>query len=82
MSKLEEIKKNKVIAVIRAETPEKALEFAEGCIKGGLKLIEVTFSFPEAELVIAELSKTDGVLVGAGIIQLLICGTLVLPYPF
>jgi 2-dehydro-3-deoxyphosphogluconate aldolase/(4S)-4-hydroxy-2-oxoglutarate aldolase len=60
------IKKNKVIAVIRAETPDKALEFGEGCIKGGLKLIEVTFSFPEAELVIAELSKIDGVLVGAG----------------
>lgn len=66
MSKLEEIKKNKVIAVIRAETPEKALEFGEGCIKGGLKLIEVTFSFPGAQTVIAELSKIEGVLVGAG----------------
>lgn len=66
MSTLEEIKKNKVIAVIRAETPDKALEFGEGCIKGGLKLIEVTFSFPRAEGVIEELSKIDGVLVGAG----------------
>ncbi|MCK5392583.1 MAG: bifunctional 4-hydroxy-2-oxoglutarate aldolase/2-dehydro-3-deoxy-phosphogluconate aldolase [Deltaproteobacteria bacterium] len=66
MSTLEEIKKNKVIAVIRAETPDKALEFGEGCIKGGLKLIEVTFSFPRAEGVIAELSKIEGVLVGAG----------------
>ena len=63
---LQEIKKNKVIAVIRAETPDKALEFAEGCIKGGLKLIEVTFSFLRAERVIAELSKTDDVIVGAG----------------
>ncbi|MCK5709722.1 MAG: bifunctional 4-hydroxy-2-oxoglutarate aldolase/2-dehydro-3-deoxy-phosphogluconate aldolase, partial [Deltaproteobacteria bacterium] len=66
VSKLEEIKKNKVIAVIRAETPDKALEFGEGCIKGGLKLIEVTFSFPGAQTVIAELSKIEGVLVGAG----------------
>ncbi len=66
MSTLEEIKKNKVIAVIRAETPDKALEFGEGCIKGGLKLIEVTFSFPRAERVIAELSKIEGVVVGAG----------------
>ena len=66
MSTLEEIKKNKVIAVIRAETPDKALEFGEGCIKGGLKLIEVTFSFPGAQTVIAELSKIEGVLVGAG----------------
>ncbi len=66
MSTLEEIKRNKVIAVIRAETPQKALEFGEGCIKGGLKLIEVTFSFPGAQTVIAELSKTQGILVGAG----------------
>jgi len=66
VSTLEEIKRNKVIAVIRAETPEKALEFGEGCIKGGLKLIEVTFSFPGAQTVIAELSKTEGILVGAG----------------
>ena len=66
VSTLEEIKKNKVIAVIRAETPDKALEFGEGCIKGGLKLIEITFSFPRAERVIAELSKIDGVLIGAG----------------
>jgi 2-dehydro-3-deoxyphosphogluconate aldolase/(4S)-4-hydroxy-2-oxoglutarate aldolase len=66
VSTLEEIKKNKVIAVIRAETPDKALEFGRGCIEGGLKLIEVTFSFPGAERVIAELSKTDGILVGAG----------------
>jgi len=63
---LEEIKKNKVIAVIRAETPDKALEFARGCIEGGLKLIEVTFSFPRVERVIAELSKIEGVLIGAG----------------
>jgi len=65
---LEEIKKNKVIAVIRAETPDKALEFGRGCIEGGLKLIEVTFSFPRAERVISELSKIDGVQVGAGTI--------------
>lgn len=63
---LEEIKKNKVIAVIRAETPDMALEFAKGCIEGGIKLIEVTFSFPRVERIIAELSKINGVLIGAG----------------
>jgi len=66
MNTLEEIKKNRVIAVIRAETSDKALEFAEGCIEGGLNLIEVTFSFPRVERVIAELSRIDGVFVGAG----------------
>ena len=66
MDTLEEIKRNKVIAVIRAETPDKALEFAKGCIEGGLKVIEVTLSFPRVERVIAELSKIEGILVGAG----------------
>jgi 2-dehydro-3-deoxyphosphogluconate aldolase/(4S)-4-hydroxy-2-oxoglutarate aldolase len=63
---LEEIKKNKVIAVIRADIPDVALEFARGCIEGGIKVIEITFSFPRAERVIAELCKIDGVIVGAG----------------
>lgn len=62
----EDIKKQKVIAVIRAENGDKALEFSEGCIEGGIGLIEVTFSFPEAERVISELSKLDGIGVGAG----------------
>lgn len=35
-------------------------------MRGGLKLIEVTLSFPEAEAVISELSRRVGILVGAG----------------
>ena len=66
MNTLEEIKENKVIAVIRAETPDKAMEFAEGCIRGGIKLIEITFSFPRVERVIVELSKNNDVIIGAG----------------
>ncbi|MEM7009503.1 MAG: bifunctional 4-hydroxy-2-oxoglutarate aldolase/2-dehydro-3-deoxy-phosphogluconate aldolase [Thermodesulfobacteriota bacterium] len=63
---LELIKKHKVIAVIRAETPDAALEFARGCIEGGIKLVEVTFSFSRVERVIAELSKIDDITIGAG----------------
>ncbi len=66
MGTLEEIKKNKVIAVIRAETPDIALEFARGCIDGGIKVIEVTFSFSRVERIITELSKSEDVFVGAG----------------
>ena len=62
----EEIKRQKVIAVIRAENGDKAMEFVEGAIEGGIGLIEVTFSFPEAERVITELSKVRGITVGAG----------------
>jgi 2-dehydro-3-deoxyphosphogluconate aldolase/(4S)-4-hydroxy-2-oxoglutarate aldolase len=63
---LEAIRKNRVFAVIRAENVESALEFAEGCIRGGIRLIEITFSFPGAEEAIAALSGRVGVLVGAG----------------
>ena len=61
---LEVIRKHKVFAVIRAENVESALDFAEGCIKGGLRLIEITFSFPGAEEAISALSGRLGVLVG------------------
>jgi 2-dehydro-3-deoxyphosphogluconate aldolase/(4S)-4-hydroxy-2-oxoglutarate aldolase len=63
---LEAISMHKVFAVIRAENAESALDFAEGCIKGGLRLIEITFSFPGAEEAISALSGRLGVLVGAG----------------
>ncbi len=43
------IRKNKVFAVIRAEDTENAIRFADACIEGGLKLIEITFSFPGAD---------------------------------
>lgn len=66
MRTLEEINNHKVIAVIRAETPDIALEFAKGCVDGGIKIIEVTFSFSRVERVIAELAKIDDILVGAG----------------
>lgn len=63
---LELIKKNKIFAVIRADSPEEALDFAEGCIAGGLRLIEITFSFPGAEEVMSELSGREGIITGAG----------------
>ena len=66
MSAIEEIKRQKVIAVIRAESADKALEFAEGCIEGGIGLLEVTFSFPGADRVIKELSGVSGITLGAG----------------
>lgn len=66
MNFMDVVRKNKVFAVIRADDSAKALEFAESCIEGGLKLIEITFSFPGAETVIRELGKNDDIFVGAG----------------
>jgi 2-dehydro-3-deoxyphosphogluconate aldolase/(4S)-4-hydroxy-2-oxoglutarate aldolase len=60
------VKKNRIFAVIRACDSLTALRFAEACIEGGLRLIEVTFSFHGAEEVVSRLSDRKGVLVGAG----------------
>jgi 2-dehydro-3-deoxyphosphogluconate aldolase/(4S)-4-hydroxy-2-oxoglutarate aldolase len=66
MNSMDFVKKNRVLAVIHAENPENALRLAEACIEGGLKLIEITFSFPGAEEVIEKLSKINDILTGAG----------------
>lgn len=63
---LESIKNNKVLAVIRANSVTDAYDLAQACIDGGLKLIEITFSFPKSDKVITKLSKQKGIQVGAG----------------
>lgn len=58
-----------VIAVVRAETPEKAVKVADALIDGGITGMELTYSVPHADSVIAELvAKYEGtdVVVGAG----------------
>ncbi|WP_047998590.1 bifunctional 4-hydroxy-2-oxoglutarate aldolase/2-dehydro-3-deoxy-phosphogluconate aldolase [Lactiplantibacillus herbarum] len=58
-----------VIAVVRGNTPEQATKTSEAAIKGGVKGIELTFTVPHADQVIAGLSEkfagTDAV-IGAG----------------
>ncbi len=66
MKVLEALKKYKVVSVIRAEDAIKAREMAEACICGGIKLIEITFSFPNVEDVLADLVAKKDCLVGAG----------------
>ena len=66
MKVLEALTKYKVVSVIRAEDAKKAREMAEACIYGGIKLIEITFSFPNAEDVIADLVEKKDCLIGAG----------------
>lgn len=60
------VEASRVFAVIRAEEPGRALECAQACIDGGIKLIEVTFSFDGAEKVLAELSRRGKAHIGAG----------------
>jgi len=58
-----------VVAVVRAESEEEALNIAKACIEGGISAIEITFTVPGADKVIASLKKafsSDELIVGAG----------------
>jgi len=66
MKLIDRIERYKLMVAVRTNTPENAYKAAEACIKGGVKLIEITFSVPEAEEVIKKLSSNNTVTVGAG----------------
>ncbi|OJU42240.1 MAG: 2-dehydro-3-deoxyphosphogluconate aldolase [Microbacterium sp. 69-10] len=57
-----------VLAVLRAPSPESALEAADAIIRGGIPGIEVTYSTPDAPTVIRELIARhgDAAYIGAG----------------
>jgi 2-dehydro-3-deoxyphosphogluconate aldolase/(4S)-4-hydroxy-2-oxoglutarate aldolase len=57
-----------VLAVLRAPSPEQALDAAEAIIRGGIPGIEVTYSTPDAPAVIRELIARhgDAAYIGAG----------------
>ncbi len=57
-----------VVAVIRADTAEAAVQMSEACIAGGLNNIEVTFTTPDADQAIKILAKKygDKAVIGAG----------------
>jgi 2-dehydro-3-deoxyphosphogluconate aldolase/(4S)-4-hydroxy-2-oxoglutarate aldolase len=66
MGVIEQIEKNQLVVVIRTDLPEEAYEAARACIKGGVKLIEITFSVPDADDVIKNLSVIENITLGAG----------------
>jgi 2-dehydro-3-deoxyphosphogluconate aldolase / (4S)-4-hydroxy-2-oxoglutarate aldolase len=65
---LNEIHKGYLVAVIRGKNKEEAVEISKQAFKGGIFSLEVTFSTPEAEEAIAELSRLGDteMIVGAG----------------
>jgi 2-dehydro-3-deoxyphosphogluconate aldolase/(4S)-4-hydroxy-2-oxoglutarate aldolase len=72
MKKYEVLKKivdKGIVAVIRAESSEKAIRIVEACLEGGINSIEITFTVPAAHRLIEELAKRfqgEDVLLGAG----------------
>ena len=67
---LQRIKDEKLVAVIRTDSAEDAILASERCIDAGVRVIEVTFTIPDAESVIKTLCKKynndDSVVIGAG----------------
>lgn len=57
-----------IVAVVRAENTEKAMNIAKACMAGGIDAIEITFTVPGAHKVIEDLTNEfgDKLLVGAG----------------
>lgn len=61
-----------IVAVIRAESAEKAKKIVDACIEGGVAAIELTFTVPRAHQVIEELSKLytpEEIILGAGTVM-------------
>lgn len=71
MNKLEtltRINKEKIMAIIRVETIERACEIAEGCLEGNISCLEISYTNPNAGEIIYDLKKIYGerLIIGAG----------------
>ncbi|MEF9920162.1 MAG: bifunctional 2-keto-4-hydroxyglutarate aldolase/2-keto-3-deoxy-6-phosphogluconate aldolase [Erysipelotrichaceae bacterium] len=67
---LVKLKDNKIVAVIRGDNEEQVMKIVEAVYRGGIKFMEITFTIPNAEIVIAHLSEkyknNDDIIIGAG----------------
>lgn len=66
MNVIDMMERQQLTVAVRTETPEEAYEAAASCIRGGIRLVEITFSVPEAAEVIKKISRAEDVAVGAG----------------
>lgn len=69
MRTLRKIHETGVVAVVRAENEEQAEKISRACMDGGISAIEVTFTVPGADRVIASLKDKfteDELVLGAG----------------
>lgn len=67
MDVLKNIIKNKIVAVIRGNSKVEAENIIEGAIKGGIKVIEVTYTNKDASEIIKNLvDKHEDAVIGAG----------------
>lgn len=70
MSKIDTLLKIKevgIVAVIRGKDKEEALRFSKACVDGGVSVLEITFTVPDAIDVLKNLrDNLEGALIGAG----------------
>lgn len=66
LTTIKRLERYQLVVVVRTDTPEDAYMAAEACIKAGVRLIEITFSVPDASRVIEKLKVHKGVTLGAG----------------
>jgi 2-dehydro-3-deoxyphosphogluconate aldolase/(4S)-4-hydroxy-2-oxoglutarate aldolase len=60
------IEELRAFAVVRTATAEQALLGARACLRGGLRLLEVTLTVPGALDVVRALAEEEGAIVGVG----------------
>jgi 2-dehydro-3-deoxyphosphogluconate aldolase / (4S)-4-hydroxy-2-oxoglutarate aldolase len=55
-----------LVAVVRADSSDAAVSAGNALADGGVRALEITFTTPDADVAIAELSAREDVFVGAG----------------
>jgi 2-dehydro-3-deoxyphosphogluconate aldolase/(4S)-4-hydroxy-2-oxoglutarate aldolase len=60
------LKDHRIVAIIRADSTHEAISKTTACIDGGIRVIEITFSFPKCSEVIKNLKDNHEIIVGAG----------------
>jgi 2-dehydro-3-deoxyphosphogluconate aldolase/(4S)-4-hydroxy-2-oxoglutarate aldolase len=63
---LAEIEARRAFAVIRTDTAEQAVAAGRACLEGGIALLEITLTIPDALEAIRRLAREAGALVGVG----------------
>lgn len=67
---LQQIAQSKIVAVIRADSSEEAIQITKACIEGGITCVELTYTIPGVEdaikSLVSEYKDDSRVVVGAG----------------
>jgi 2-dehydro-3-deoxyphosphogluconate aldolase/(4S)-4-hydroxy-2-oxoglutarate aldolase len=63
---IQSLKRHQLMVAVRTKSADDAYHAAMACVEGGIRFIEITFSVPGADEVIARMSGDERVVVGAG----------------